>query len=475
MGSQLEQSHKRPGVFLAWTSGAAIIAMALSISATHVFAYLTMVLFGIFWIYARLAKKENFLPDAHPLPAPFKAAGLLFAWILISTSFRILSSGDVWGALRAAVRAEWNDIPLFLFGLVIFRLSGHEQCRRIIRGAFLIFCAIVLLSGAAALFSEFRLAKIFTGHNKIVTAENRPQHPFITLGTFIIYRPIGFMNTRLTYAGLLVLILPFLAASAKSAVDGWRAGMTAGKKLPSPAAAAAWLGFLLCVSILAINGTRSAILGAAGAMIGLVLLSLTPGPLRRILLGTALIAAGITTIVVVVEPHALSRFIRHTDFQRPIIWAGTADMIRDRPAIGTGAGGFTRETLAWRESYVRENPDDWYFVECTPRGHAHNDLLHIGAVAGLPGAFLFLVLLALTGAAATAFHFRSSEIFLPSMRGHEPGALILGVCGLFIAGTAQCYFQDDEVVIVLWTILAYAMAQAGKSNRPYTSLPDSSR
>ncbi len=474
-----------PPVILTWTAALAVVSMALSISATHTFAYLTMVLFGIFWIGSKVRRSAiPILPDSPSLPGPLFAAGLLFAWVLLSSGARILASGEPAAGWRTAIRAEWNDIPLFLFGLLVFRLCAEDRYARILRGAIIVFCAIVLLSGAAALFSEFRLAKIFMGHNHVVSADNRPQHPFLAFGQMTIFRPIGFMNTRLTFAGLLVLILPFLGASALSAFSRWitadRSVRAETKFGPAAAAFISVGAFVLGAGILAVNGTRSALFGAVDSLAALLVFSL-PRRFQKMVFAAGLVCAAGAALFAAVEPHSLARFLRHTDFQRPIIWTGSADIAADHPWIGTGAGGFTNATLAWRQAYVRENPDTWYFVECSPRGHAHNDLLHLAAVAGVPGAALFLTLLALTGASAARIYAQvkpageKNDRAESSSRDHEPGAFLLGACGLFLAGTAQCYFQDDEVVIVLWTIVAYAMARAAKNSRPYISPPDSNR
>lgn len=67
---------------------------------------------------------------------------------------------------------------------------------------------------------------------------------------------------------------------------------------------------------------------------------------------------------------------------RPFIWKQTMAIVAEYPVVGVGPGHF-------RENYVRhagEVYDIWKF------DHAHNDVLNLAAVAGIPGAGLYLII-----------------------------------------------------------------------------------
>ena len=150
-----------------------------------------------------------------------------------------------------------------------------------------------------------------------------------------------------------------------------------------------------------------------------------------------------------------ARHSRFTDAYRPIIWTGTGALIRENPVLGVGPGGFPAATRAWREDYSRRFPVIWYFTRNAPDGHAHNDLLHLAAVGGLPAGLLFLVLMFLCVRETAR---RLSEGADGSGRNLVERRLLVGVTALFPAGLFQCYFQDDEVVVLFWVLIALGLA-----------------
>ena len=85
-----------------------------------------------------------------------------------------------------------------------------------------------------------------------------------------------------------------------------------------------------------------------------------------------------------------------------------------------------------------------YFFEVTQRGHAHNDFYHIAAIAGLPAMLVYILLASMIG----------YSLLLPKSS-RSDNILFYGLVGFFFAGLFQCYFQDDEVVIVFWYLLGF--------------------
>ena len=155
---------------------------------------------------------------------------------------------------------------------------------------------------------------------------------------------------------------------------------------------------------------------------------------------------------------------RHTDYFRPILWTGSLRLIEAHPILGVGAGNFKAATLAWREQYLLAHPDLLYFFKNTPDGHAHNDVLHLSVIGGIPAglSFLGLVYLIIQRMLRSAHTGRPSD--------YRTALLLCGCLAFFIAGIAQCYFQDDEVVVVFWTVIA--LASAWQSNHRNNSHSD---
>lgn len=471
----------------AWSAACAIVMMAISISMTQIFVGFTMLFFvlhlmgparssygGAGAINSRSLKR---LP-----PPPLVAGFLLFSLLLVSMLVHLTTGPNPLTYFGRAARGELSDLPLFLFGFIVYLIARDERDGLLLRQAIWIFALILILSGLVALFTEFRLAKILTGHGFIPSVANRPQHPAFALFGIRLYRPIGFMNTRLTYAGLLVMILPFLLVHRMGGqsphgqptdgppTDGQPTdGLQTDDQRPDEAnrqrngilRAVSPLLFLAGVLLLFMNNTRSAQLGMLPTTGAALLLLL---PIRRKIF---LRFAGVLVIMVVLFLAGViaagrgerglnlirTVLLRDTDAFRPIIWSGSGALIMEHPLFGVGPGNFEVKTLRWRDDFVLRHPRTWYFVQNTPRGHAHNDLLHLSAVGGLPAGLTFLALISL--------------IVLALQRSPPgiPTALLLGALALFPAGLFQCYFQDDEVIVLFWVLLAIALSRGNRSRR----------
>ncbi len=453
--------------------------MALSVSATHI-------LLGAAFLAAIL---NYFFGDRSPAPdqtAPSQTARLFFlvgavffAWLILVALAGVFRADDPLAALRRLPKSECGDLPMFLFAVLIWRLGRRTEHFRILGAGFLALLVLIVLTGDLGAFSEFRLSRLARGAGFVASAWNRPQHPAFAWGDLQLYRSVGMMNTRLTYAGLLLIILPHLIAGALYPLKRrWRA-----------------LYFCLAIGgifALFVNGTRSAWIGfAAAAILAAVVYLRDRRPhlhlasQLRALRQRAPLWTGLAAAALVLCMLAAGRWIwpaataaawkvydsqdRHTDFYRPILWTGAGALIAAHPLAGAGPGNFEVATRAWRSEYLRAHPELWYFFENAPAMHAHNDLLHIAAVAGLPAALLFLGLPFLLG----------RELFLRQLNAGVAGKvgalhadaptdafargdyLLCALIGFFIAGLAQCYFQDDETVVLLWG--AAALALSGRS------------
>ena len=345
-------------------AGVAVVMAAFSVSLTHFFIGLTFISF----LAELIAKKITSLgnknrPPALPINSPLLiAGGLLFIMMFISALNQGLGHRGLISAFTKGFGNELKDLPLYLFGLFVFYAIRRMEGESYLRTCLYIFGVALSLSGLAAVFSEFRLSKILTGHGFIASASNRPQHPAILLGSLQLYLPIGFMNTHLTYGGLLIMYLPIQAGIFLQKLESG-----SGKRSVSD-------GFLLLsgLFLLWLNHTRSAQLGLllVFSLLALALIWKAPPRLRLALILTGLFLFLLIPLLYIfseqVQRLALrvyAGFNRHTDAFRPIIWAGTGELIADSPIFGVGPGYFQEATFAWREQFTRLHPDNWYFFQ----------------------------------------------------------------------------------------------------------------
>lgn len=453
-----------------------MLAMAISISATHILIGITLLL----WIYAWIRSPRRSDSYAFPsimqkIPPVFRMGLLLYGIIILSTSIQALGH-DPLNSIRNAVRNEWSDFALMAYGLMIYDLSRRkERNRRILMIGLWSLIIALILSGVMAMFFEHRLGRIIRGAGEIMSAGNRPQHPLGLLGGLQLYRPIGFMNTRLTYAGLLILILPFtlgeigLVGSESNRARLRTAGLIALSiagvlVLLANGSRSAQLGFLFCLPALVWIIFRQ-VYGQWGPGIRTIYEKRRRLLVMMLICGLPACAAFIWAVlpfVLEIKEQLQAMLVqRHTDYFRPILWTGSLRLIEAHPILGVGAGNFKAATLAWRDQYLLAHPDLLYFFKNTPDGHAHNDVLHLSVVGGIPAglSFLGLVYLIIQRMLRSAQTGRSADF--------RTALLFCGSLAFFIAGIAQCYFQDDEVVVVFWTVLA--LASAWQSNRPNNS------
>ena len=504
-------SRTRSETVALYAAAAAFPASALSISGTHICLGLAFAAFGWDrgWRAARgwPASRSTPTPGGFgfqadwPTRAIWSTGGALFLWFAASTLCAFFSaaidsdagqsaSEAIIAQGRRAVRGELGDVALFLFGLLVFRLSARDSAaRQIFSRALSVAVVLLVLSGFAALFSEFRLARLVphlirealsldAGGELIASAGNRPQHPLLNLAGVQLYRPIGFMNTRLTYAGLLALALPWAAGRLWHFAGSGHfraAGRPAAKGIAWGAVLALGLGLLMA------NGTRSVLFGVGLALgLGVLVAMLRAVELSRqtdspglmaghrgrlgawlllILLPLLILGGGMTALLSETGQlqlrRALARVERHTDYARPILWTQAADFAVAHPLVGVGPGNFERAGEEYRAEFLQRYPHTWYFLKNTPRGHAHNDLLHLAAVGGLPAGLAYLLLLAAVAS------------FLLTRPGESPAfAAAAGTMALFFAGLAQCYFQDDEVSVLFWGLLGLASALRDREGDP---------
>ena len=434
--------------FTAWGVCLTLPAAALSISLTQILIAVTLIVFAVEW-----RRRGRGVP--HVLEGPghieiLAAGGLLFSWLFLSLAAHLYLAAEPGRVFRMAASRELRNLPLYGFAWVTLVAAMNRDNRRLILNSFFAFAVILVASGVVALFSEFRLARLVMGAGHVISARNRPQHPAFTWDALRVFRPIGFMNTRLTYAGILALCIPPILYSAWAA-RGWMR------------VSAALLSFGSIV-VLAVNATRSAWIGLSApaglAVLNAVLHGSRTARIASIML-VGLVVVGLSAALTqpVVRSAGLfairSEVLRYTDAERPILWAASAELAADHPLFGVGPGTFPEVQRRWRARFTERNPMTFYWVNNAPDGHAHNDLLHQAATGGILAAALFALL----------FYLIIRRSLDPELSGMAR-ALLMGCASLFPAGLFQCYFQDAEVVVVFWILLGMAGAMAPRRDEP---------
>lgn len=407
----------------------AIVSCAISVSISQLFLFFTLVLF--------------FITQKRPYFRFTPIVGLsltIFVLYFISYFYNLISSGD-YSSITTLKGSELKDVLLWSAFLVLQGIKTEEDKKRIEK-AFEILVIVLIITGFISIFSQIRLSRLLTDWIKPSTAWKFSHHygDLIGLG---IHLPIGLMNTHLTYGGILLLFAPFVFFRFIFSVRD--------KKNISY-----HLFVLILFGLIALlNNARSSLLGAViSVLVGFVDLLFIQryfslkNTLKFIsvpLIGIGLILGVLffnETMTKTIQP--LLGQEKHTDSGRAFIWSSTYPMIAENPFLGIGPGNYAKEVEVVRKNLSIQYAELLYFFEVTQRGHAHNDFYHIAAIAGLPAMLVYILLASMIG----------YSLLLPKSS-RSDNILFYGLVGFFFAGLFQCYFQDDEVVIVFWYLLGF--------------------
>ncbi|EMO15056.1 O-antigen ligase [Leptospira santarosai str. CBC523] len=364
---------------------------------------------------------------------------LFFGWYLIDFVIHSFREGNFLTYSKIAFRSELKDIFLFI-GLVLAWNLKKEEFPAILKALNVLFW-ILLITGFVSSFSPVRLSRIVSDLYR-ESSNWKFTHPMGRIGGLSLYLPIGLMNTHLTFGGLLQFFFPlpvFLFLRSLFDRNFKRAGIQG-------------IILLTFLYVVFLNNARSSMLGAifssitAFLVLGIVRKEL---PTAKILL----FAGGTLTFLLVLGialsftqagqkiTDPLFGKEKHTDSGRTFIWDSTFPLIKNNPLTGVGPGNYDREIEKSRKEHSEKYKELYYFYETTRRGHAHNDYFHLFAVFGFPGVFLFL--------------FLGTELYrrlITSKLTYEHSLYFFGLSGFFFSGLFQCYFQDDEVVILFWIL-----------------------
>ena len=399
------------------------------------------------------------------LPGTLKAAFGIYAVIFVSFMYRYFTDENT--TPGTLFKSEFKDIFLISMALWTVAYASDERGRKRINRWLLTSFVILIVSGFISIFSRYRLAKIpfHIIHGWEASAQARFQHHAGTIlsGTpfeIHLYVPIGIMNTHLTYAALLSFLLSgvfFWAIHGFIMADTFRLKILSLMRM---------IPVILGGTILILNNGRSAIIGFIFSLIvGLYYYSRNYWK-RRVLkfIYPSLFIFIFLLSVVILSPRLGERFeylldslsgkSKVTDYQRYFLWQASLDVISDNPVIGVGPGNFRNAVDEKILQYSEETPSLWYAYSVIQRGHAHNDLVHLQAVAGIGAVFLYLLF----------FYFLIYNLLKPD-RSIQNSWFLWGVLVLLPAGLFQCYFQDDEVLLPFWVLVGLVLANGNSDEK----------
>ena len=407
----------------------AIVSCAISVSLSQLFLFLTFILF-----FFTKGKESIRLT-----PISLLSFGV-FGFYFLSFFFHFATGGEL-SYIAGIKGSELKDVLLFSAFLIVQNLKNEEEIAKVEK-AFWILLIVLLITGFFSIFSPIRLSRLVSDLFKPSPNWKFAHHYGNLLGIGI-HLPIGLMNTHLTYAGIFLLFAPFVFFRFLFSIREKKNILFNFSIL------------ILFGMIALLNNARSALLGASVSIfIGFVDLLFIQKyfSLKKSIkyLGIFLVGVGLIlgllffneTMAKTIQP--LLGQEKHTDSGRTFIWSSTFPMIQENPILGVGPGNYGKQVEINRKKLSEEYKELLFFFEVTQRGHAHNDFLHLAAIAGLPAMLVYILL--------------GSVIGYSLLRGkstRKDSILFYGLVGFFFAGLFQCYFQDDEVVIVFWYLLGF--------------------
>jgi O-antigen ligase len=246
------------------------------------------------------------------------------------------------------------------------------------------------------------------------------------------FRIAGGLSVYMTYAGLLLVLVPLLGARG---VSGGSRGARAADVAVALAGALA----------MALTLTRGAYLGLAVAVVAVLL----AGRPRFALAAPFAIALFFVLMPLPVRDRLASatnpRDVTMND--RVAMWKAGRAMIADHPLTGVGPGRVKALYPSYRvPGYVNPIP-----------GHLHNNLVMIAAETGIPSLLAYLAFVA-------AFFAGALRIVRRSPRGDPARAVALGAIGamaaLFSAGMFEYNFGDVEVLMATLVVATLPFAAA---------------
>jgi O-antigen ligase len=438
----MSKSRNNQKIFLAFLQ-IGILTTGLSVSISQMFLGLS---FLLFLFDSERRARIRFYPIV-------LSTFLLFGMYLLSILWNYKEFPLDSSLLLQIKQSEFKDFLLFLAFFLTSTLKGEEVEK--IKKTFFYLLILISITGFLSIFSIYRFSYLVNSLFRNVTTWNF-QHHYGNIGGLDIYLPIGLMNTHLTFGGLLLFFTPFLIFKF---FEEFKEKKSLGLKI---------IEFFLisCFFItVLLNNARSSILGSGVGVlfgIGILLFIQKKISLQKI---WKLILIPFVLLSLVVISFSFSPTLRktilpllgsqkHTDSGRTFIWDSTFTILEKNPILGIGPGRYAMVIDASRKDRSEKNPKLLFFYEVTQRGHAHNDYFHIAAISGILNVFSYLGIL----------YFILLRIQKRAKEGEDP-SLFYGLIGFFFAGLFQCYFQDDEVVLVFWYLVGFLFSPTAQEEK----------
>jgi O-antigen ligase len=408
-----------PHRFLALFFGSFVVASTFSIALAQISLGCSLLLFVM------IAIRDRYDPFAGPAKPVYLFIVLYVVWLLLSS---MLADSP----LRALTncREEWLFLAIPI-GIYLMREKSYRDR------------LVAVLAVAVGIVSLYAVFQFITGTHLLHFSEG-------SFSPTPIIKPSGNFTHWLTFAN-------FYAAAAL-----FLFGYTVFNAELSPRR----FRLVLAVSVLAIvavvlTSSRTPIVAMIIALV--VCTSFKSGKFRLATIGL------IAVILVIVSLLSGSRekfggmLQRDTSAEyagsRVYIWTRSLDIITEYPLFGVGQGNF-------KEEYIKRLPPD--IDDSRKHAHAHNDLLNVAAIAGIPGALFFLgiwaALLRLVGKAAF-------DLRLSIDRRRIALASLLGSVVFLMTSLTEATFADEEVRQLLMFLWAAGLAvryndSAGLGQKP---------
>lgn len=386
------------------TFAAFIVLSAFSIAFSQMALGLAVLTGLALWI----VKRPRLSPPAQSV---LLAAGLFVVWLVVAS----LAGDRPWESL-GAIREEWLFLIIPL-GLLLARDTKTQQR------------LVLLLSATLFMLGAYGILQHFTG--LYLFKEGGLHHAGVEV------RISGGFSHPLTFGNYLVSATLFVSAYAAAMFrqwSGWR------RWLPLAAAVCGLVTVALCNS-------RGPMLSAGVGLIALGLVSRKFVYALMAIAVTALVFAVVSPSVISVFTHRMERDFNATQpASRLFIWQTAARIAMSSPLTGVGPANFGR-------AYGHHLPPD--FEGVSDQGHAHNDFLHIAAVAGLPGLIFFTFLWVVV--VRQLWRGWRNHYLSPPSRALALAALIGSVTFLATSMT-EATFTDEEVRQLLMLIWALGLS-----------------
>jgi O-antigen ligase len=408
-----------------------IITFPLSVTISQSFA----VLGSVFFILDANTKKNLLRKMKYPI---FIMGTLLYLSLLLSY---IKHFSEYQKPLDFILKGEFSDIWFCVVFLASGFLARDRNNLNYFKISFFISLGLVLTTGLISIFTPFRLAP-YINNGFVVPEGNRLQHFAGDIFGIKTYLPIGMMNTHLTFGGILGLFYPGLLAY-------FIYKFPERKEIKNIFYSVIIFLFTL---LLFYNQSRSVWMGIFFALMTMVykwrsFLNEFINKKRLLYLISLFILITASAFYFFQKNWLLKRALQDsvsestTENQRYFIYKNTIEIIKHNPFFGVGIGNFSTSHKEFSNKMVSNSPELYYELSITPRGHAHNDFLHLYSIGGIFSIIIYIL-----------FWLLNIKFFLEA-EDEKDSILFSGFLVLFPAGFFQCYFLDDEVALPFFVFL----------------------